>query len=96
MAQDVAYSLAALWPGLQLDEIILGGGNVKCLQRASERMPGGRQCRTHFVGGFRMWEEDHLPRVPRNKAFRRRKKSSPHQNRKTRLIQKNPLKGAAA
>ena len=94
--QEVAYCIGHLVPALQLDEVVLGGGNVKKLKRLPEGCRGGDNVDA-FLGGFRLWEDDHLPRVPRNKAlFAVRKKSSPHQNQKTRLIQKNTLKGAAA
>jgi polyphosphate glucokinase len=94
--QEVAYCIGLLVPALQLDDVVLGGGHVKKLKRLPEGCRGGDNVNA-FLGGFRLWEDDHLPRAPRNKVlFAVRKKSSPHQNQKTRLIQKDTIKGAAA
>jgi predicted NBD/HSP70 family sugar kinase len=94
--QEVACCIGRLVPALQLDEVVLGGGNVKKLKRLPEGCRGGDNVDA-FLGGFRLWEDDHLPRVSRNKSlFAVRKESSSQQNQKTRLIQKNTLKGAAA
>jgi polyphosphate glucokinase len=94
--QEVAYCIGGLVRALQLDEVVLGGGNVKKLKSLPEGCRGGDNVDA-FLGGFRLWEDDHLPRAPRNKAlFAVRKKFSPHQNQKTRLIQKDTTKGAAA
>ena len=53
VAKVVAYLTAALEP----DDVVLGGGNVKQL----EKLPPG--CRAGdntiaFIGGFRLWEDD--------------------------------------
>ena len=94
--QEVAYCIDRLVHALQLDEVVLGGGNVKKLKSLPEGCRGGDNVDA-FLGGFRLWEDEHLPRAPRSKAlFAVRKKSSPHQNQKTRLIQKDTTKGAAA
>src|SRR5215831_2168414 len=94
--QEVDYCIGQLVPALQLDEVVLGGGNVKKLKRLPEGCRGGDNADA-FLGGFRLWEDEHLPRAPRNKAlFPVRKTFHPHQNQKTRLIQKGTTKGAAA
>jgi hypothetical protein len=91
----VAYCIGRLVPALQVDEVVLGGGNVKKLKRLPEGRRGGDNVDA-FLGGFRLWEDEHEPRAPRNKAlFAVRKKSSPLKNQKTRLIKKNTMKGAA-
>jgi polyphosphate glucokinase len=84
--QEVTYCIGRLVAALQPDDVVLGGGNVKKLKRLPKGCRGGDNVDA-FLGGFRLWEDDHLPV---------RKKSSPHQNRKTRLIQKDKIKGAAA
>jgi predicted NBD/HSP70 family sugar kinase len=56
-SQEVAYCVSRLLPAFHLDDVVLGGGNVKNL----EKLPGG--CRAGdnffaFLGGFRLWEDD--------------------------------------
>jgi hypothetical protein len=53
----VASCVERLVPGLQLDDVVLGGGNVKQLRK----MPNG--CRAGdnanaFIGGFRLWAKE--------------------------------------
>jgi len=94
--KEVAYCIERLVPAFQLDEVVLGGGNVKKLKRLPEGCRGGDNVDA-FLGGFRLWEDDHLPRAPQNKSlFAVLKKPRPHQNQKTRLIHKETMKGAAA
>jgi polyphosphate glucokinase len=94
--QEVAYCIGRLVPALQLDDVVLGGGNVKKLKRLPKGCRGGDNVNA-FLGGFRLWEDDHLPRAPRKRSsFAVGKKSSPRQNQGTRLIQKDTIKGAAA
>jgi polyphosphate glucokinase len=94
--KEVAYCISRLGPAFQLDEVVLGGGNVKKLKSLPEGCRGGDNVDA-FLGGFRLWEDDHLPRARRNTApFVVRKTSRPGQNQKTRLIQINKMKGAAA
>ena len=94
--QEVAFCIGRLVPALQLDDVVLGGGNVKKLKTLPEGCRGGDNVDA-FLGGFRLWEDDRLPSAPRKRAlFTFRKKSSSHQNQKTRLIQKDTMKGAAA
>jgi polyphosphate glucokinase len=93
--KEVAYCIGRLVPAFQLDEVVLGGGNVKKLKRLPEGCRGGDNVDA-FLGGFRLWEDDHLPRAPRNKSlFSVLKKPHPRQNQKTRLIHKDTMKGAA-
>jgi polyphosphate glucokinase len=93
--QEVACCIGQLVPALQVDEVVLGGGNVKKLKTLPKGCRGGDNVDA-FLGGFRLWEDDYLPRAPRKKAlFAVPKKPRPHQKQKTRLIQKD-TKGAAA
>src|SRR5215467_12973987 len=94
--QEVVYCIGHLVPALQLDDVVLGGGNVKKLKILPKGCRGGDNVDA-FLGGFRLWEDDRLPRARRNKAlFAVPKKSSPHSNQKTRFTEKDTMKGAAA
>jgi polyphosphate glucokinase len=94
--QEVAYCIGSLVSALQLDDVVLGGGNVKKLKTLPEGCRGGDNVNA-FLGGFRLWENDRLPRAPRKRAlFAVRKKSSPHPTKKTPFIEKDTTKGAAA
>jgi len=95
--QEVEICISRLVPAFRLDEVVLGGGNVKKLKRLPDGCRGGDNVDA-FLGGFRLWEDEHLPRSPRKKALSavRKKSNPPHQNQKTRLIQKGTMKGAAA
>jgi polyphosphate glucokinase len=94
--QEVAYCISRLIPALQLDDVVLGGGNVKRLKRLPEGCRGGDNVNA-FLGGFRLWEDDLLSRVSRKKnsvlAFP--KKSTRQPSKKNRSIEKNMMKGAA-
>jgi len=74
---------------------VLGGGNVKKLKKLPEGCRGGDNVDA-FLGGFRLWKEDRLPRAPQKKAMAAVLKSSPHANQKTPFIEKDTTKGAAA
>src|SRR5262245_35700506 len=94
--QEVAYCIGRLVPALRLDDVVLGGGNVKKLKTLPKGCRGGDNVDA-FLGGFRLWEDDGLPRARRNKVlFVVRKQSSRHPNQKTRFIEKDTMKGAAA
>jgi len=94
--QEVAYCIGRLVPALQVDEVVLGGGNVKKLKKLPEGCRGGDNVDA-FLGGFRLWKDDRLPRAPLKKALSAiRKKSSPHPNQKTPFIENDTTKGAAA
>jgi polyphosphate glucokinase len=94
--QEVAYCIGRLVPALQLDDVVLGGGNVKRLKTLPKGCRGGDNVNA-FLGGFRLWEQDLLPLAPRKKTLLAvPKKSSPHANQKTRFNDKDTMKGAAA
>ena len=94
--QEVAYYIGHLVPALQLDDLVLGGGNVKKLKTLPEGCRGGDNVNA-FLGGFRLWENDRLARAPRKKALRAvPKRSSPHPNQKPQSIETDIMKGAAA
>jgi polyphosphate glucokinase len=48
--------------------VVLGGGNVKKLKTLPRGCRGGDNADA-FLGGFRLWEEDFLPRTLRKKAL---------------------------
>jgi len=94
--QEVAYCIGRLVRALHLDDVVLGGGNVRKLKRLPEGCRGGDNVNA-FLGGFRLWEDDRLGRARRKKPlFVVGKKSSPHPKQKTPFIEKDTPKGAAA
>ena len=59
----VAY-VERLVPALMLDDIVLGGGNVKNLQTLPKGCRAGDNSFA-FLGGFRLWDKNvHLPEKP--------------------------------
>src|SRR5262247_1465591 len=86
--KEVAYCIGRLVPALNLDDVVLGGGNVKKLKKLPEGCRGGDNVNA-FLGGFRLWKYDRLPRAPQKEAALSaiRKKSSPHPNQKTPFIE---------
>jgi polyphosphate glucokinase len=64
--EEVAYCISRLVPALQPDDVVLGGGNVKKLKTLPEGCRGGDNVDA-FLGGFRLWEDDYLPRLPLTK-----------------------------
>jgi len=87
--QEVADCIGRLVPALQLDDVVLGGGNVKKLKTLPKGCRGGDNVNA-FLGAFRLWEDDLLPRARRKKTlFAVPKKSSPHPNQKTRFTDKD-------
>src|SRR5213593_848626 len=94
--QEVAYCTGHLVRALHLDDVVLGGGNVKRLKTLPEGCRGGDNVNA-FLGGFRLWEDDRLAHAPRKKALLAvPKKSSAHPNQKPRFIEEDMMKGAAA
>lgn len=51
--KDVAERLAA---ALEADDVVLGGGNVKCLKKLPPHTRAGDNANA-FIGGFRLWGE---------------------------------------
>jgi polyphosphate glucokinase len=94
--QEVAYNIGRLVPALQPDDVVLGGGNVKFLKKLPEGCRGGDNVNA-FLGGFRLWEADHLPRaIPKKTLFAIPKNSRAQLNKPKRSTEKNTMKGAAA
>src|SRR5262245_58268457 len=91
--QEVAYCVGRLVPALQLDDVVLGGGNVKKLKTLPKGCRGGDNVNA-FLGGFRLWEDALLPRALRKKTLSAIPKKSILQ--KTRFTDKDSTKGAAA
>jgi len=48
-------------PALQLDDVVLGGGNAKKLKGLPPNCRAGDNSKA-FLGGFRLWDETGLPR----------------------------------
>ena len=57
-----------LTEALELDEVVLGGGNVKKLKKLPPLCRAGDNFNA-FLGGFRLWEQEKRPsRIPRAKS----------------------------
>jgi polyphosphate glucokinase len=94
--QEVAYCIGRLVAALQLDDVVLGGGNVKKLKTLPEGCRGGDNVDA-FLGGFRLWEDDYLPRASRKKAFFAvPKKAGSRSHQRTTPTERDTTKGAAA
>jgi len=93
--QEVAYCIGRLVHAFNLDDVVLGGGNVKKLKTLPEGCRGGDNVNA-FLGGFRLWEDDLRPARRKKALFVVRTKSSPRTNQKTRFTEKDTTKGAAA
>jgi glucose-6-phosphate isomerase len=61
--RDVADVVARLIVALEPDDTVLGGGNVKKLEKLPPRCRAGDNANA-FRGGFRLWEETTLSRTP--------------------------------
>ena len=84
--QEVAHCIGGLVRAFHLDDVVLGGGNVKKLKTLPEGCRGGDNVNA-FLGGFRLWEDDLRPA---------RRKSSRHTDHTTLFSEEDPTKGAAA
>jgi polyphosphate glucokinase len=75
---NVADVVERLIAGLEPDDVVLGGGNVKKLKRLPPGCREGDNANA-FIGGFRLWEHasGHFPpRKPRVKTLRKKKGTS--------------------
>ena len=94
--QEVEYCISHLVAALQLDDVVLGGGNIKKLKRLPKGCRGGDNVNA-FLGGFRLWEDALLSPAMRQKTISAvQKKFRLHANPKIRSIDKDTMKGAAA
>jgi polyphosphate glucokinase len=57
----VASCVERLVPALQLDDVVLGGGNVKKLKKMPTGCRAGDNANA-FIGGFRLWAEEDVSR----------------------------------
>jgi polyphosphate glucokinase len=71
--KEVADCVGSLVPVLHLDDVVLGGGNVKKLKTLPEGCRAGDNANA-FLGGFRLWEG--APRRPAAGSAPGRAKSS--------------------
>jgi polyphosphate glucokinase len=69
--EEVEYCIDRLVSALQVDDVVLGGGNVRKLKTLPEGCRGGDNADA-FLGGFRLWEKDFLPSVPHTKKNNRK------------------------
>jgi len=58
--QLVAECVERLIPALQLDDVVLGGGNAKKLEKLPKGCRAGDNANA-FVGGFRLWKKEGKP-----------------------------------
>jgi polyphosphate glucokinase len=70
--QEVADVVAMLKAALQIDDVVLGGGNVKLLKSLPAGARRGANSNA-FVGGFRLWREDRVARRRRPRRARLRR-----------------------
>jgi polyphosphate glucokinase len=71
----VAAYVERLIPALQLDDVVLGGGNVKKLEKLPRGCRAGDNANA-FLGGFRLWEKGGgQQRLARTKPHHDRKKT---------------------
>jgi polyphosphate glucokinase len=56
----VSAYIACLIPAFQLDDVVLGGGNVKHLKKLPAGCRKGNNANA-FIGGFRLWETKTVP-----------------------------------
>jgi polyphosphate glucokinase len=62
--QEVGFCVRRFLPAFHLDDVVLGGGNVKNLEKLPERCRSGDNFYA-FLGGFRLWEAEGMQ--PRRK-----------------------------
>jgi hypothetical protein len=67
--EHVLGCVERLIPALELDEVVLGGGNAKNLTKLPKRCRAGNNANA-FLGGFRLWEKTNA-----SGAFPKRKPS---------------------
>jgi predicted NBD/HSP70 family sugar kinase len=66
--KQVSYTVSRLVSALHLDDVVLGGGNVKKLKKLPEGCRAGDNANA-FVGGFRLWEDERSRSTMRKKAL---------------------------
>ena len=84
--KHVDHVLSCLVPVLQLDDVVLGGGNVKKLTILPPGCRAGDNANA-FIGGFRMWEGKRS-REARRKTRLSIVEKKPEPSQKTRIIAK--------
>jgi predicted NBD/HSP70 family sugar kinase len=62
--QEVKYCVGRLLTAFHLDDVVLGGGNVRNLKTLPEGCRGGDNFYA-LLGGFRLWEGERMPQVRR-------------------------------
>jgi glucose-6-phosphate isomerase len=75
--EEVEYCIDRLISALQVDDVVLGGGNVRKLKTLPEGCRGGDNADA-FLGGFRLWEKTSCPvfRTQRKQQERTRRMKS--------------------
>ena len=91
--QEVADCIGGLVPALQLDEVVLGGGNVKKLKALPPGCRAGDNANA-FIGGFRLWDRKRTQGARTSTALSVVSKNS-GRNQETQLRAKKVMKEAA-
>jgi polyphosphate glucokinase len=93
--KHVEYVMTLFVPALHVEDVVLGGGNVKELKTLPPGCRAGDNANA-FVGGFRLWERERTQPTRRRTALSAvPKKSGGRQDQKARFIQKKVRKEAA-
>ncbi len=79
--KQVTYTVDRLISSLQLDDVVLGGGNVKQLKRLPDGCRAGDNSYA-FLGGFRLWQYSQLQRPSAIRRKARRRSQSPVEKHK--------------
>jgi polyphosphate glucokinase len=79
--RHVADVVQLLIAALQPDDVVLGGGNVKRLKVLPPGCRAGDNANA-FIGGFRLWEQQKVVKVPANSARKLAKKKAAKGKRK--------------
>jgi polyphosphate glucokinase len=67
--KHVEQIVASFVERIHVDDVVLGGGEVKRLKKLPKRCRAGDNANA-FLGGFRLWEEEFGERKPRGKILR--------------------------
>jgi polyphosphate glucokinase len=66
--REYVFEVVARWlPALELDDVVIGGGNVNKLDKLPPKCRAGDNAHA-FLGGFLMWERATAPTANRSKA----------------------------
>jgi polyphosphate glucokinase len=82
--KEVAYCVDRLIPALNLDDVVLGGGNAKKLKTLPQACRAGDNANA-FLGGFRLWgprAQTHIRTKPEHVVQSTQPRNLPHEIRR--------------